>query len=319
MVQEDISQVKASNSLSLHQSIHNNESEESIVSILEELKNLDEIWVNDEHGRNPLQILHRKYYVSVFEIAFHSKNSINTPLLHDEWFTNPDWKYTATIASRIISKVVNLENICSTNVDDHSEERPSKKIKNPSYLLHEALRMNSNQCPVDIIRLLITSPFQNMDRGIDSKDESGNLPLHLAIDNLAAKLMNYHELEGEGEEKNQDDLVQHKDLVLDLLDLYPASGTIPNDLGEFPIQKLTHVSCKSELPCVPNVLDPLWKHLLPTKEFIRSLYCNSDESLTRSKKNLHLLLLSMGETTRQVDIFFQIFRQVPWILQPQTR
>jgi len=317
MIQEDTSINKAINSQSLNNSIKCDESEDAIVSILADISNLDEIWTTDELGRNPLHILHQKYYSSVFEVAFHSKTIKSSPLLHDEWYTNPDWKYVATISNRILSKVVELVNN-KKNAKKLKQEISCDKVS----ILHEAFRMSSNDCPIDILRLMTASPYQHSgSRGIEWKDENGNIALHLAIDKLASKLMHHQEkYVVSGEEQDLEDIEQHQNLVLDLIEFFPSSVRLSNHLGEFPIQKLLRaVPCESSSKNkqVNDILDPLWKACLPTKDFFKSVYCNSSGSSIRSSKILHLLLSStMGDSTRRVDIFFQIFQDMPWILKP---
>jgi hypothetical protein len=284
--------INQSEDSSLHRSIQWVDSEETIASMLQHNPYL--VHAKDENKNSPIQILHKMYLQTVFA-GFHHRNKVST-MLHDEWFQNDEWPYVANVVSLMI--------LATASIGDSSfvggvEARHC--IESNLLVVHAAIRMriDNQYCPIDVIRLLASSPFKKA--GIDRKDHEGNLTLHLAID-LLASIINAG--------ANPEDLKQCKCLITDLLDMYPESISVPNNKGKFPITKLMELN--SSTRTVDDILVPLMKQFSPSDALIQTLYHDCSSPLTDEKVNC--LLSSLGERTSKIDIVFKLLQQVPWVL-----
>ena len=268
---------------SLHRLIQRGDSEETINSLLKRIPYLVD-------ANTPLQLLHQKYFNTVFCQAFHHENKV-TSILHDEWFINDsDWCFISRIASMII-----LKGTLSDKVK--GDRKAWNYIRSNSLVVHAALKMD--ECPIDVIRLLVASPWKTA--GIDSKDHEGNLALHLSIDLMSSKVKNG---------ASQEILKQCESLIIDLLDMYPMSVRVPNNTGQYPLTKLlevnpfayTQYNCTRIFDCIK----------LPSVEVIaQTLHCGNADC---KGDRLIFSLLSLGATSRKTSMMYQIFREAPWLL-----
>ena len=278
----------------LHRAIEEGGSLEKISSIINHYPGI--LRALDNKKRSPLTALHQKYYHTVFA-GFHRKNSPST-LLHDEWYDNRDWTYVSNIATVMVIESALLEDMLLG-------PKAKQCIKKKSLAIHAALLIND--CPIDIIRLLASSPWEIA--GVEYKDEEGNLPLHLAVDkvfNCIQSGSDRHILEECG------------GLITDLLDMYPGAARVPNHNGQFPITRLIiamNLAKKENLQpyrfestCVLNLLR---KQFSPMDELLQIV---SDYSAEKDDK-VSLLLSNLGAGTSRVDNLYNLLQRVPWILK----
>lgn len=286
---------------SLHFSIESCHSEDYITSLLKQNPQL--ACTQDENKVNPLQLLHHKYFQSVFYGAFHNRNTIST-FLHDEWFESGDWAYVSTVATILV--------MYATIADDFRDDERERDCIDANFLvIHAALRIKD--CPIDVIRFLVMSPWKKS--GLDCKDSEGNLALHLSIDLLEDKIYS---------NASKEEFQQCKCLITDILEIHPESARVSNDAGQFPITKLLELIILSSRRTESNtcnvddmaydwkcILDPLTEQFSPTEALTQTIYNPGFKSTTKT----HLALFSsLAGTMDQIDISFQLLQEVPWIL-----